>query len=213
MTETSRVRRWRDGKRQQGLKAVTVWLTQEEELRLKDLALQWHCSPSAVIQRALAQVPTRPSSQNGSPPDTLQLRELIRAELDAREAERPSVTETVTEAVTDTLARDLPGMVRQLVEGLALAALGVPVTETNRDVTDTELPGEATPRQPSQRPRGAMRQRILTLLREHPEGLSAEQIRASLQPERPLGDTLQGMQKAGVVTTHGEGRRKRYFVE
>jgi hypothetical protein len=58
MAETSRVQRWRDGKRQHGLKAVTVWLTQEEELRLKDLALQWHCSPSAVMQRALAQVAT-----------------------------------------------------------------------------------------------------------------------------------------------------------
>jgi hypothetical protein len=51
-------------------------------------------------------------------------------------------------------------MVRQLVEGLALEALGLPVTDTNRDVTDTELLGEATPRQPSQRKRGAMRQRI-----------------------------------------------------
>jgi hypothetical protein len=57
-----------------------------------------------------------------------------------------------------------------------------------------------------------MRQRILTLLREHPAGLSAEHIRAYLQPETPLGETLQGMQKARVVTTHGEGRRKRYFV-
>ena len=103
-------------------------------------------------------------------------------------------------------------MVRQLVEGLALEALGLPVTDTNRGVTDTELSGEATPRLPSQQNPGAMRQRILTLLREHPEGLSAEQIRAYLQPERPLGDTLQGMQKAGVVTTHGKGRRKRYLV-
>ena len=212
MTETSRVQRWRDGKRQQGLKAVTIWLTQEEELRLKDVALQWHCSLSVVMQRALAQVTTSAPPQNGSLPDTLQIRELIRVELDAREAERPSVAETVTETVTETLARDLPGMVRQLVEGLALEALGLPVTDTNRDVTDTELPGKATPRQPSQRNRGVMRQRILTLLREHPEGLSAEQIRASLQPEKPLGDTLQGMQKAGVVTTHGKGRRKRYFV-
>jgi hypothetical protein len=212
MTARSRVQRWRDGKRQQGLKAVTLWLTPEEELRLKERALQWHCSPSAVIQRALAQVPTSPLSQNGSPPDTLQIRKLIRAELDAREAERPSVTETVTGAITDTLARDLPGLVRQLVEGLALEALGLPVTDTNGTATDIALPDEATPRQPSQRKRGVMRQRILTLLREHPEGLSAEHIRAYLQPERPLGDTLQGMQKAGVVTTHGEGRRQRYFV-
>jgi hypothetical protein len=48
MSETNRVQRWREGKRQHGLKAVTIWLTGEEELRMKDLALQWHCSPSAV---------------------------------------------------------------------------------------------------------------------------------------------------------------------
>ena len=212
MTETSRVQRWREGKRQQGLKAVTVWLTQEEALRLKDLALQWHCSPSGVIQRALAQVPTSPPSQNGSPPDTLQLRELIRAEWDAREAERPSVTEAVTEAVTETLVRDLPGMVRQLVEGLALEALDLPVTDTNSGVPDTELPGEATPRRPAQRKRGAMRQRILTLLREHPEGLSADELRVYLKPAKPLGDTLQGMRRQGKVLTRGEGKDIRYFV-
>ena len=45
MAETNRVQRWREGKRQEGLKAVTVWLTTEEELRLKDLALQRQCSP------------------------------------------------------------------------------------------------------------------------------------------------------------------------
>jgi hypothetical protein len=49
MSETNRVQRWREGKRQQGLKAVTIWLTPEEELRLKDLALQGHCSPSAMV--------------------------------------------------------------------------------------------------------------------------------------------------------------------
>jgi len=102
--------------------------------------------------------------------------------------------------------------VRQLVEGLALEALGLPVTDTNGSVTDTEFTEEATARPAPKRKRGEMRQRILALLSEHPEGLSAEQIRAYLQPETPLGDTLQGMQKGGVVTTHGEGRRKRYFV-
>jgi hypothetical protein len=33
MSDSSRVQRWREGKRQHGLKAVTVWLTQEEELQ------------------------------------------------------------------------------------------------------------------------------------------------------------------------------------
>ncbi len=45
MTDTNRVQRWREAKRQEGKKAMTIWLTGEEELRLKDLALQWHCSP------------------------------------------------------------------------------------------------------------------------------------------------------------------------
>ena len=168
MSETSRVQRWREGKRQHGLKAVTIWLTTEEELCLKDLALQWHCSPSAVMQRALAQVVTSPSSQHSSPPDTLQLRELIREELAALEAEQAPVTETVTEVVTETLARDLPALVRQLVEGLALEALGLSVTDTNGSVTETGVPGEATPaQQEAPRRRGrpdTMRQRILALL-------------------------------------------------
>jgi hypothetical protein len=210
------VQRWREGKRQQGLKAVTIWLTPEEELRLKDIALQWHCSPSVVMQRALAQVTTSPPAQNSSPADTLQIRELIRAELATMQAEQAPVTATVTEVVTDTLARDLPPLVRQLVEGLALEALGLPVTDTTGHAPATALPGQATPFQ-NEAPRRRGRQRrlrqpILALLREHPAGLSAEQIRAYLQPARPLGDTLQGMERARVVTTHGEGKQKRYCV-
>ena len=32
MPKTNRVQRWREGKRQHGLKAITIWLTTEEEL-------------------------------------------------------------------------------------------------------------------------------------------------------------------------------------
>ena len=41
-----------------------------------------------------------------------------------------------------------------------------------------------------------MRQRILSLLQSHPEGLSAEQIRAYLKPDKNIGDTLQGIDAA-----------------
>jgi hypothetical protein len=239
MPKINRVQRWREGKRQQGLKAVTIWLTPDEELRLKDMALQWHCSPSAVMQQALAQFSPQTPSGISTETDMSQIRELIRAEFLAMQAEKTAVTdvtdvtETVTEVVTETLARDLPVLVRQLVEGLALEALGLPVTDTDSDATDAEalgLPatdtdyGNATdtelvdeeveapaPRQGG-RPRGEMRQRILTLLGEHPEGLSAEQIRAFLQPGKPLGDTLQGMRKQQKVTTRGTGKDLRYFV-
>ena len=256
MTETNRVQRWREEKRQHGLKAVTIWLTTEEELRLKDLALQWHCSPSAVMQQALAQISPQTSASISTETDMSQIRELIRAELDARQAEldpvtdtvtetvTATVTEAVTETVTATLERDLPAMVRAIVEALALEAFDAPVTdmfsdvtETDDDsadtfgnVTDTEAPalpvtdtdyGNATdidaveeapaPRQ-TRRPRGEMRQHILTLLREHPEGLSAEEIRVFLKAEKPLGDTLQGMRKQQKVRTQGTGRAVRYFL-
>jgi hypothetical protein len=83
MPTESRVKRWRDNKRQQGLKHVSVWLTPEEEMRLKDLAVQWHCSPSQVMQRALAQLGTMPTLEHSSPTDMLQIRELIRVEVAA----------------------------------------------------------------------------------------------------------------------------------
>src|SRR5215211_7764904 len=247
MSDTNRVQRWREDKRQHGLKAVTIWLTAEEELRLKDLALQWHCSPSAVIQHALTQGAPQTAPGIGTATDLSQIRELIRAEFLAMQAEKTTVTETVAEVVTDTLVRDLPGLGRQLVEGLALEALGLSATDTDSDVTDTEygstdtngnvtdtemlgLPVTDTdygnvsditiadeavatpaPRQ-TRRPRGEMRQRILTLLGEHPEGLSAEEIRVYLRAEKPLGDTLQGMRRQGKVHTQGQGKDMRYFV-
>jgi hypothetical protein len=73
------------------------------------------------------------------------------AELAAMQAAQAFVTETVTEVVTATLARDLPALVRQHVEGLALEALGLPVTDTNGNVTETEPPSEAIPRPTSRR--------------------------------------------------------------
>src|SRR4029077_21248347 len=115
MTEMSRVQRWREGKRQHGLKAVTIWLTTEEELRLKDLALQWHCAPSAVVQHALAQVSTSLAAQHSSPPDTSQIRELIRAELDARQAEQAPVTDPVTETVTATVTATVTEVVTAML--------------------------------------------------------------------------------------------------
>jgi hypothetical protein len=180
------------------------------------------CSPSALVQQALAQFSAHTPPGISTVTDMSQIRELIRAEFIAMQAEKTAVTDTVTEVVTDTLARDLPELVRQLVEGLALEALGLPVTDaysndtdmngdiadTDSNVTDTEPLREPTPRQ-----REAMRQPILDLLSEHPEGLSAEEIRVYLRPEKPLGDTLQGMRRQGKVHTRGKGKDMRYFVE
>jgi len=34
----------------------------------------------------------------------------------------------------------------------------------------------------------------------------------NLEPGKHIGDTLQGMRRAGIVTTEGKGEAMRYFV-
>ena len=57
-----------------------------------------------------------------------------------------------------------------------------------------------------------MRQRILALLAAHGDGLSAEEIRAYLRPDKPLGDVLQGMRRQNKVTIRGSGKATRYYL-
>jgi hypothetical protein len=188
----SRVARWRARLKKEGKKAVTVWLSAEEELRLKDLAATWYCPPSEVMQRALAQF------HPGRPP---------------RLGNDTETTQSHHETITDTtqiraiLHAELPGMVQALVEQYHREPR---VTET-RSSGGTETPAPTQP--PSRaggRPRGRMTQAILALLADHPEGLTAEQIRATLNPDKPIGDNLQGMRRRGVIQVVGSGRQRRY---
>jgi hypothetical protein len=55
-------------------------------------------------------------------------------------------------------------------------------------------------------PRGAMRRRIVALLREHPVGLTPAEIRELLGVERSLADTCLGMLRYGLVQRVGRGR-------
>ena len=75
---------------------------------------------------------------------------------------------------------------------------------------DTPLTPADTP--PPLRRRGTMRARILALLQEHPQGLSAEELRVYLKPERPLGDVLQGMVRQGRVVRQGDRKGGRYVA-
>ncbi len=256
MSESDRVQRWREAKRQKGLKPCTVWLTPEEELRLKDLASQRRQSPSEIIQEALAQFssPSLPHFSNGADTeplrkmireevgslqavstsatvtDTEQLRSLIQAEL----AQVPPVTALVTDIVTDTVAELLPAMMRAMVEELALEAMGMPVTAMgNSYVTDIDEHEQATESphanvadtngnitetaQPAPGPRkggrtSTLRQPIVDLLRTHPEGLTAVQIKVYLGVDRNLGDVLQGMARDHVLEKQGTGAQVRYRV-
>jgi hypothetical protein len=120
--------------------------------------------------------------------------------------------------LADTGMQDLQAMVDAAVQkalekvnGMvtrAPEAPGEPVSEPSYDNnTGIQQGASRRPGRPA-----TMRQRILSLLSEHAEGLSAEQIRAYLSPEKPLGDTLQGMRRSGVVRTQGSGNTMQYFV-
>jgi predicted transcriptional regulator len=113
MPESNRVQRWREAKRQAGLRAVTIWLTHAEELRLKDLAATWHCSPSAMVQQALAQFTPAALPGISAATDTTLLRQLIREELAAMQATLAPATATATVIPTDTPPQGSPLLPRQ----------------------------------------------------------------------------------------------------
>jgi hypothetical protein len=142
MSENSRVKRWREAKQQRGLQAVTIWLTSEEELRLKDLALQWHCSPSAVMQQALAEVGRSMPQDIGRDTDTLPIRQIMQEELAAMQGTLPAL---VHQLVREELAA-LP-----VVQAPVSVGITVDPTDTQSqpqasahsfDVTEAGFPGE-----------------------------------------------------------------------
>ena len=79
-------------------------------------------------------------------------------------------------------------------------------------LADTKAVVSAVPQRTRGRQSDLLHQRILTLLADHPEGLSAHALRVSLNADTRLGETLQGMRQAGVVTTRGRGKAMRYVV-
>ncbi len=142
MSDHNRIQRWRQQLREQGKKAVTIWLSETAELRLKDLALQWHCSTSAMIEQALAQF--SPTQQQGisTITDTLQIRQLIREELAAMQATLAPATDTVTDIVTVTV----PETPERGTSTEPHAEMAHGTDTGNGDVTDTQrLPGADTP--------------------------------------------------------------------
>ncbi len=242
MSESARVQAWRDAKRQKGLKSCTIWLTADDESLLKDLAVKRRCSPSEIMQHALAYFHTGKLPVTATVTDKEQLREMIQAEIATLQAQSTNVTATITDTeqlreliqdtlatsalvtaiVTDTVTATLPPLVRAIVGELALEALGLPDTATcNSDATATDdsfgmltghLPEKAPAQRRAGRPRGKMSQRILTLLAEHQEGLNAEEIRTYLKVSTPIGDTLQGMKRTGAVSVQGKGKGMRYTL-
>jgi hypothetical protein len=128
MGEVSRVARWRERLRQQGKKAVTVWLSVDEELRLKELAATWHCSPSEVMQQALAQF------HPGRPPR-------LSDDTDTKQTNLGNKTDI--SQIQAWLQAELPGMVRKIVEQLAVEMLTDTMADAFTDTEDEEIPHAA----------------------------------------------------------------------
>jgi hypothetical protein len=130
-----------------------------------------------------------------------------------------SAPETVIQEVQEMIRAAVQAEIGKLntFMGSAFDALtpapapAVPAEPTPALSHDSNTVIQDTSAQPQGR-RGGMRQPIIDLLREHPESLSAEEIRAYLKPGEPIGDTLQGMRRQGKVHTRGEGKDTRYFV-
>ncbi len=121
MSDTDRVRAWRDRLKQAGRVPMTIWVTAETKARYEDLALMYHRSPSELVQQALDAYRPAQASVSDTAPDTEQLHTLLRAELAQLTSE---VTATVTETVTETLMTQLAGLVQ------AAVSAGVSATET-----------------------------------------------------------------------------------
>jgi hypothetical protein len=68
------------------------------------------------------------------------------------------------------------------------------------------VPSTPMPQTPPGAHRDAMRWRILTLLRAHPEGLTPGEIQALLGVDRSLTDTVLGMVRYGLVRRVEHGR-------
>lgn len=200
MDNTSRVAQWRQRMRDAGKEALTVWLSHDAKLRLEDLASMWHTTTSEMVEQALAQFHPGSPPHVGNDTDTAQLQALI----------------------DDRLRAVLPGLKEEMRQELRGDSA---VTATNGNVTETvptqqyaPEPGHSlvtapAPMRKGGRPRSLLGQQILDLLAEHPEGLSAEQMRGYLAPDKPLGDTLAGMRRTGAVQTQGLGKSTRYFRE
>src|SRR4249919_2361549 len=118
MAETTpRVQRWRQRLTDEEKEALTIYLAHDEKRRLEDLAHTWRCSPSEIVQQALATFHPGSPAVPGPVADTARGRALIREEvahrlpsegsaLVVRYAPETSVAETfpsVPDMLTDPL--------------------------------------------------------------------------------------------------------------
>jgi hypothetical protein len=189
----SSVAKWREQLREQGKKSITIWLDSEDEARLKALARTWYCSPSEVLHRVLA------NAEPGAPPHISSTTEIL-------QEYHGSIT--VAEQIQTILRSDLPGLVRAICEEWRQDwPAGTSVPEPTYAPMPAPAPKNRGGRQPS-----ALNQAIVQLLADHPEGLTADEIRVYVHAQKQTGDTLSGMVTRGRLRAIGTGKQKRYAL-
>jgi hypothetical protein len=132
MSDTERVRAWRQRLKDGGLVPMTIWVNPETQARYQDLAARSHRSGSEIVQLALEAYRLDPAAVVASVTDIAQLRTLIHDELDQTTA---VMAATVTATVTETITEMLPAIVAAAVRGLVTASVTDTETATPPDHT------------------------------------------------------------------------------
>jgi hypothetical protein len=113
MSDTARVRAWRQRLKDGGLVPMTIWVKAATKARYEDLALQRHRSGSELAQLALDAYRLDQAAGAAPVTDPAQLRALIRDELDQTTA---IITATVTATVTEIITAALPALVETALQ-------------------------------------------------------------------------------------------------
>jgi hypothetical protein len=198
---------------------LTIRLPQELYAQLASCG--WPGQPvAAIVRQALQEYVARQTEQPRSSDETAVTLAAMAARLDGLQDQVESLAtslEGLVDSTRQTMA-DVADTTRQTTAAMAdtIQQTMADVADTTRqpaadmaDIAPTAADTPAPPRRPG-RPSGLLRQQILDLLQAHPAGLRAEEIRVYLQARRPIGDTLQGMLKGGVITAQGQGIHRRY---
>ena len=140
--------------------------------------------------------------------------------------ETPADPRDVILSDDNTVMQALQEMVDAAVQkALAKGSTAPPVLDTPTPTPAPETPAQPVPERQhydntvlqekaSRRPGrpSTLRQPIIELLRTHPEGLSAVQLKVHLGVDKNIGDTLAGMVRDHLLEKQGSGQAVRYWA-
>ena len=139
MSDTERVRAWRQRLKDGGLVPMTIWVKPETKARYQDLAARSHRSGSELVQLALDAYRLDPAAVAASVTDIEQIRTIIRDELDQTTA---IITATVTSTVAETLTAMLPALVQAAMPPSVSDTVTATEPETAASAVDTPAPSD-----------------------------------------------------------------------